>query len=113
MALNSGSNRIVMLPPTGTVRGSNVSRVINCSPGTGARGFLRIYRENREKLFRKSIREILFFPDGDNFDEKYIVIDEECRPVLPDPYPVPWSHLRAVPDFYHIVPLIRVFGKLF
>jgi hypothetical protein len=59
------------------------------------------------------IIEILLFSDGDNFDEEYVMMDEKGRPVVPDPQSVSWCNFRAVPDFYHIVPLIRVRGKLF
>ena len=59
----------------------------------------------------ESVFKILLFPDSDNLDEKDVVPDEERRTVCSDPDPVPRCNLRAVPDLYYIVPLIRVFGK--
>ena len=48
--------------------------------------------------------KIFLFPDSDNFDEKHIVPDIECRPVFPDADSVPWCNSGAVSNFYHIVP---------
>jgi len=67
--------------------------------------------ELTEIFLTGSVFKILLFPDGDDLDKKDIMIDEEGRPVLSDPDPVPRCNLRAVPDPDNLMPQIRMFCK--
>ena len=72
----------------------------------GSRVF-NVTRDSRDK----SVREILFLPYSENFNNQHIMVHIKRGPIFSNPEPVTWDKIGAVLNLHDIMPLVRAGSK--